>query len=70
MKIGGFLAWLIWGGIHIAFLVGFRSQMQVMLSWLWAWFTNSRDARLILGAIEFDVKIPCRVKLKSWSSSK
>jgi NADH dehydrogenase len=69
MKIGGFLAWLIWGGIHIAFLVGFRNRMQVMLSWLWAWFTNSRDARLILGAIKFDVKIPCLVQLKASSGS-
>ncbi len=69
IKIGGFLAWLIWGVIHIAFLVGFRNRIQVMLSWLWAWFTNSRDARLILGAIECDVKIACRVKLKAWSGS-
>src|SRR5690606_19162585 len=25
LQVGGFPAWLIWGGIHIAFLIGFRN---------------------------------------------
>jgi NADH dehydrogenase len=48
-KVGGFLAWLMWGGIHILFLVGFRNQLQVLLAWLWNWLLNTRDARLITG---------------------
>lgn len=58
MKIGGFLAWLIWGGIHIAFLIGFRNRVQVMLSWFWNWLFNSRDARLITGNAQIEVMLP------------
>ena len=31
LKFGGFLAWLVWGGIHIAFLIGFRNRLQVLV---------------------------------------
>jgi len=58
MKIGGFLAWLIWGAIHIAFLIGFRNRVQVMLSWFWNWLFNSRDARLITGNAQIEVMLP------------
>jgi NADH dehydrogenase len=55
---GGFLAWLLWGGIHIAFLVGFRNRLQVLLSWFWNWLLNARDARLITGSAELDLRVP------------
>ncbi|MGH8640031.1 MAG: NAD(P)/FAD-dependent oxidoreductase, partial [Burkholderiales bacterium] len=34
-RFGGFFAWLLWGGLHIMFLIGFRNRMQVMLAWFW-----------------------------------
>jgi NADH dehydrogenase len=55
---GGFLAWLIWGGIHIAFLIGFRNRVQVMLAWFWDWLLNARDARLITGDARLDIRVP------------
>jgi NADH dehydrogenase len=58
LKTGGFLAWLIWSGIHIAFLIGFRNRVQVMLSWFWNWLLNARDVRLITGAAHLDVQVP------------
>jgi NADH:ubiquinone reductase (H+-translocating) len=54
-EFGGFFAWLLWGGIHIAFLIGFRNRMQVLLSWFWNWLLNARDARLITGDAEIDI---------------
>ncbi|MGH9371827.1 MAG: NAD(P)/FAD-dependent oxidoreductase, partial [Vicinamibacterales bacterium] len=57
-KCGGFLAWLIWGGIHIAFLIGFRNRVQVMLAWFWNWLLNARDARLITGNARLDIRVP------------
>jgi NADH dehydrogenase len=57
-KFGGFLAWLVWGGIHIAFLIGFRNRIQVLLSWFWNWLLNARDARLITGSAQLDVQLP------------
>jgi NADH dehydrogenase len=58
LKFGGFLAWLVWGGIHIAFLIGFRNRVQVFLSWFWNWLLNARDARLITGGSTVDIAIP------------
>lgn len=57
-KIGGFLAWLLWAGVHIAFLIGFRNRLQVLLSWFWNWALNARDARLITGDAQLDIQLP------------
>ncbi len=56
--VGGFLAWLLWGGVHIAFLIGFRNRLQVLLSWFWNWLLNARDARLITGDARLDIQVP------------
>ena len=55
----GFLAWLLWGGVHIAFLIGFRHRVQVLLSWFWNWLLDARDARLITGDAPRDVPAAC-----------
>ncbi|WP_406697365.1 NAD(P)/FAD-dependent oxidoreductase [Singulisphaera sp. Ch08] len=57
-KFGGFFAWLMWGVIHVAFLVGFRNRIQVLISWFWNWLLNARDARLITGDARLDIQIP------------
>ncbi len=43
----GLSAWVLWSAVHIAFLVGFRNKVFVMLSWLWSYVRNARGARLI-----------------------
>jgi NADH dehydrogenase len=58
LRLGGFLAWLIWGGIHIAFLIGFRNRVQVLMSWFWSWLLNARDARLITGPATLEIQTP------------
>jgi NADH:ubiquinone reductase (H+-translocating) len=45
----GLLAWLIWGFVHIGFLIGFRNRLSVMLDWVWSYITFGRGARLITG---------------------
>ena len=60
---GGFLAWLLWGGVHIAFLIGFRHRVQVLLSWFWNWLLNARDARLIIGDAQLDIRVPRSIAL-------
>lgn len=47
LHFGGFVAWLIWAFIHIAFLIGFRNRVLVMLQWAWSYFNYERGARLI-----------------------
>jgi NADH dehydrogenase len=56
-EFGGFLAWLVWGGIHIAFLIGFRNRLQVLASWFWNWLLNARDARLITGDARLNIQV-------------
>ena len=57
-KVGGFPAWLLWGGVHILFLIGFRNRLLVLLSWFWGWLLNVRDARLITGDARVDIQVP------------
>jgi NADH:ubiquinone reductase (H+-translocating) len=49
-KMSGRLAWLAWLGIHIAFLIGFRNRLSVILGWGYSYLTHRRGARLITGA--------------------
>lgn len=58
LNVGGFLAWFIWAVVHIAFLIGFRNRVQVLLNWFWNWMWNSRDARLITGSAQIQVTLP------------
>ena len=44
----GRIAWLIWTMAHIYYLIGFRNRIVVALSWLWAYVTYQRSARLII----------------------
>jgi NADH dehydrogenase len=57
-EFGGFFAWLLWGGIHIAFLIGFRHRFQVLFNWFWSWLLDARDARLITGDAELVIESP------------
>ncbi|MBN8900767.1 MAG: NAD(P)/FAD-dependent oxidoreductase, partial [Rhodospirillales bacterium] len=47
IRLTGRIAWLLWGIVHIAFLIGFRNRIVVLLDWLWAYVTFRRGARLI-----------------------
>jgi NADH:ubiquinone reductase (H+-translocating) len=49
IRISGRVAWLLWGVVHVFFLIGFRNRMAVLLDWLWAYVTFQRGARLITG---------------------
>ena len=51
LQVSGFVAWLIWSFAHIWFLIGFRSRISVMTSWLWSYITYRRSARLITGEV-------------------
>jgi NADH:ubiquinone reductase (H+-translocating) len=55
---GGFVAWLLWGGVHILFLIGFRNRLLVLMSWFWGWLLNVRDARLITGDAHLHISAP------------
>jgi len=48
-RTGGFLAWLLWLGIHISYLIGFANRVVVTVRWAWSFFTHGRSSRLITG---------------------
>jgi NADH dehydrogenase len=49
IRVSGFLAWLLWGMIHVFFLIGYRNRILVLTEWLWAYVSFQRGARLITG---------------------
>jgi len=47
IRASGFIAWVMWLGIHIIQLIGFRNKLFVLLNWAWDYFFYERAARLI-----------------------
>lgn len=47
-RFGGLLAWIIWMGVHLFSLVGFRNKIVVFSNWVWNYFTYDRSIRLII----------------------
>ncbi|MFQ5584904.1 MAG: NAD(P)/FAD-dependent oxidoreductase [Calditrichia bacterium] len=46
-KFSGWLAWLIWVFVHIAYLIEFDNKFSVLFQWAYNYFTRKRGARLI-----------------------
>lgn len=47
LKFTGFLAWFLWLGVHLLWLVGFRNKLVVLINWAWDYFFYDRGIRLI-----------------------
>lgn len=59
-NFSGIFAWWIWSLVHIIPLIGFRSKMAVIFSWVWSYFSLSKNARLITGRRKVKVKAALR----------
>jgi NADH dehydrogenase len=46
-RLSGFLAWLGWLTLHISVLIGFRSRLSVLASWIYSYVFVRRGSRLI-----------------------
>jgi NADH dehydrogenase len=49
LRLGGFVAWMIWLFVHIYFLTGFKNRLVVVFHWGISYLTYGRGARLIVG---------------------
>jgi NADH dehydrogenase len=49
LHFGGPIAWLLWLGIHIFYLIGFQNRILVLTRWAFSFLTRGRGARLITG---------------------
>ena len=48
LRFRGFVAWLMWLGLHLVYLIGFRNRTSVLLNWTWNYLTYDRGNRLIV----------------------
>ena len=58
MSLSGFWAWVIWGLVHVMFLVGFRNRFSVLMQWTLQGVLRQRGARLIAGEENVQVRLP------------
>ena len=47
VPVTGFVAWLLWLGVHITYLVGFQNRVLVLTRWAFAYVLHGRGARVI-----------------------
>jgi NADH dehydrogenase len=47
-RFKGVLAWYMWLVLHLAYIVGFRSRVAVLVNWIWSYLTYDRHARIIV----------------------
>jgi NADH:ubiquinone reductase (H+-translocating) len=52
LHFGGFMAWLIWMGLHLMLILGVKNRFFVFMNWLYSYFTYDQNLRLIFK--EFD----------------
>lgn len=48
VRLRGRVAWWFWVFAHLAYLIGFRNRLVVLLDWAWSYFTWHRAARIIV----------------------
>jgi NADH dehydrogenase len=49
LRVSGVVAWFMWLGIHIVWLIGFQNRALVIMRWTWSFLTRGRGNRLITG---------------------
>ena len=47
LHFSGFLAWVLWLGLHLFYLVGFQNRLLVLTRWTFSYITRGRSARVI-----------------------
>jgi NADH dehydrogenase len=48
LRLSGFLAWAVWLGVHLWYLIGFQNRLLVLIRWSFSFATHGRGARLIV----------------------
>jgi NADH dehydrogenase len=50
IQLKGFVAWLVWAGVHLQFLAQRNLRVAVFLQWVWTRISGQRGSSLILSA--------------------
>lgn len=48
IPLSGYPAWIAWLLLHLVTLLGFRNRLNVLVNWVWNYFTYDRSVRIIL----------------------
>jgi NADH dehydrogenase len=46
LRLSGFIAWLMWLGVHLVYLTGFKNQITALLHWTVTFLSNDRSERV------------------------
>ena len=46
VRLAGFIAWLMWLGLHLLYITGFKHRVTTLLHWAIAFVSNSRPERV------------------------
>ncbi len=47
IPLKGYIAWVAWLVLHLISLMGFRNRVNVLVNWIWNYFTYDRSIRVI-----------------------
>ena len=50
MKTQGWIAWMLWLFVHLRSILGVRNKVNVMLNWMYNYFTYDQSLRIIVYA--------------------
>lgn len=56
IHLQGFIAWLLWGVVHIMSLAGFTNKGNVFFNWITNYFSKNSDNRLVIRYFNTDTK--------------
>ena len=45
LRMSGLIAWLMWLGVHLIYLTGFKNQVTALLHWTVTFLSNDRSER-------------------------
>ncbi|WP_435791856.1 hypothetical protein, partial [Escherichia coli] len=45
VRLSGFIAWLMWLGVHLIYLTGFKNQFTALIHWAVTFMSNDRSQR-------------------------
>lgn len=62
LQLGGFLAWMVWMFIHLISILGMRNKANVLLNWVWEYFTYNTSLRILLHSTRYPLR-------KRWGES-
>jgi NADH dehydrogenase len=47
LHVRGFLAWMMWMGLHLVLLLGVKNRFAVFSNWIYSYITYDQNLRLI-----------------------